>query len=158
MLERLLPSRKLLVAIDGSVQSFRASDYAIDFAKIIGAELIVLYVIHQPIYPVYSPYESLISPGSARREEDTPEEGLRLVGKVEERASKNNLAVKTDVIIGATSGATSVVKEIVEYAENNKVDMIVIGSRGMTGFTKMLVGSVASGVVTYSHCPVLVVK
>lgn len=147
-----MPSRKLLVAIDGSVQSFRASDYAIDLAKRIGAELIVLHVSYQPIYPLY---ESLISPpGHARREEDTPEEGLRLVGKVEERASKNNLAVKTDVIINATS----VVKEIVEYAENNKVDMIVIGSRGMTGFTKMLVGSVASGVVTYSHCPILVVK
>ena len=150
-----MPSRKLLVAIDGSVQSFRASDYAIDLARKIGAELIVLHVNYQPIYPVYSPYESLISPPPpARREEDTPEEGLRLVGKVEERASRNNLAVKTDVIVGGTS----VVKEIVEYAENNNVDMIVIGSRGMTGFTKILVGSVASGVVTYSHCPVLIVK
>jgi nucleotide-binding universal stress UspA family protein len=36
--------------------------------------------------------------------------------------------------------------------------MIVIGSRGKTGFKKLLLGSVASGVVTYSHCPVLVVK
>jgi nucleotide-binding universal stress UspA family protein len=36
--------------------------------------------------------------------------------------------------------------------------MIVIGSRGMTGFKKLWLGSVAGGVVTYSHCPVLVVK
>jgi nucleotide-binding universal stress UspA family protein len=36
--------------------------------------------------------------------------------------------------------------------------MIVIGSRGMTGFKKLLLGSVAGAVVTYSHCPVLVVK
>ncbi|TLX87413.1 MAG: universal stress protein, partial [Thaumarchaeota archaeon] len=40
----------------------------------------------------------------------------------------------------------------------NKVDMIVIGSRGMTGLKKLLLGSVANGVITYSHCPVLVVK
>jgi nucleotide-binding universal stress UspA family protein len=64
------------------------------------------------------------------------------------------VTVKTEVLIKYTS----VVKEIVEYAENNKVDMIVIGSRGMAGFKKLLLGSVANGVVTYSHCPVLVVK
>jgi nucleotide-binding universal stress UspA family protein len=39
-----------------------------------------------------------------------------------------------------------------------KVDMIVIGSKGKSGFKRMLMGGVASGVVTYSHCPVLVVK
>jgi nucleotide-binding universal stress UspA family protein len=36
--------------------------------------------------------------------------------------------------------------------------LIVVGSRGMTGFKKLLLGSVANGVVTYSRCPVLVVK
>ena len=55
-------------------------------------------------------------------------------------------------------GISSVVKEIVEYAEKNKVDMIVVGSRGLSGIKKMLVGSVASGMVTYAHCPVLVAK
>jgi nucleotide-binding universal stress UspA family protein len=64
------------------------------------------------------------------------------------------VSVQTDIIIGITS----VVKEIVEYAENKKIDMIVIGSRGLTGFKKMLLASVATGVVTYSHGPVLVVK
>jgi nucleotide-binding universal stress UspA family protein len=47
---------------------------------------------------------------------------------------------------------------IVEYAERENIDLIVIGSRGLTGFRKLLLGSVASGVVTYAHCPVLVVK
>jgi nucleotide-binding universal stress UspA family protein len=46
----------------------------------------------------------------------------------------------------------------VDCAEQKKVDLIVIGSRGLSGFKKLLLGSVASGVVTYSHCPVLVVK
>jgi nucleotide-binding universal stress UspA family protein len=44
------------------------------------------------------------------------------------------------------------------YSEKNNVDLIVVGTRGRTGFKKMLLGSVASRVVTYAHCPVLVIK
>jgi nucleotide-binding universal stress UspA family protein len=73
---------------------------------------------------------------------------------VRQKATEMNVKVKTDVI----SDFTSVTKDILEYAKANKVDIIVVGSRGMTGFKKLLVGSVASGVVTYSECPVVVVK
>lgn len=69
-------------------------------------------------------------------------------------ALEKNVKVKTDVVIGISS----VVKEIIEYAEKNRVDMIVIGSRGLSGIKKMLLGSVASGVLIYSHCPILVTK
>lgn len=54
--------------------------------------------------------------------------------------------------------ATSIVGTIVEFAENEMVDLIVVGTRGSTGFRRMLLGSVAQGVVVYSHCPVLVVR
>jgi nucleotide-binding universal stress UspA family protein len=47
---------------------------------------------------------------------------------------------------------------IVEYAENKNINLIVVGTRGISGFKKLLLGSVASGIVTYAHCPVLVVK
>lgn len=67
---------------------------------------------------------------------------------------EKEVTVKSDVLIKYTS----VVKEILDYAEKHKIDLIITGSRGMTGFKKMLLGSVASGVVTYAHCPVLVVK
>jgi nucleotide-binding universal stress UspA family protein len=46
----------------------------------------------------------------------------------------------------------------VDFAEENNIDLIVIGTRGRSGFKKLLLGSVASHVVTYAHCPVLVVK
>jgi nucleotide-binding universal stress UspA family protein len=52
----------------------------------------------------------------------------------------------------------SAVNAIVNFAEQNKMDMIIIGTRGRSGFTKLLLGSVASGVVTYASCPVMVVK
>jgi nucleotide-binding universal stress UspA family protein len=47
---------------------------------------------------------------------------------------------------------------IVAYAERENVDLIVIGSRGRSGFKKMLLGSVASDVAKYAYCPVMVVK
>ena len=148
-----MPIKKILVAVDGSDPSFNASTYAIELAKRFDAELIALHVI----YPIYSQIEIALSPRAVRLEEVTRKEmekGKEHVDKVEQKGTEKNVSVKTDVIIGITS----VVKEIVEYAEKKKIDMIVIGSRGMTGFKKMLLGSVASGVVTYSHCPVLVVK
>ena len=63
-----------------------------------------------------------------------------------------NLSTKV-ISIGA-----SVETSIVEYAENKNIDLVIIGTRGRTGFKKLLLGSVASGVIIYAHCAVLVVK
>ena len=143
----------MLVAVDGSNASFNASEYAIDLAKRNDAELIALHVI----YPTFSQYEAALSTKPEILQEVTNKEMKErqaYVDKVKKQAAEKNLSVKTDIIVGITS----VVKEIIEYAELNNVDIIVIGSRGMTGFKRILLGSVASDVVTYSHCPVLVVK
>ena len=47
---------------------------------------------------------------------------------------------------------------ILEYAEEKNIDLIVVGTRGTSGFKRLLLGSVASSVVSYAHCPVMVVK
>jgi len=148
-----LPIRKILVAVDGSNPSLKASTNAIDLAKRLESELIVLHVID----PRYNELEIAISPRPGRFKEiamKAMEEGEHIVDEVRKKATEKNVKTKTDVI----NGVTSVVKEIIEYAEDKQVEMIVIVSRGMTGFKKLLLGSVASGVVTYSNCPVLVVK
>src|SRR5438445_508750 len=62
--------------------------------------------------------------------------------------------MRTEIV----EGPTSVEATIVDYAEREGTDLIVIGTRGRTGFKRLLLGSVALGVVTYSHCPVVVVK
>ena len=54
--------------------------------------------------------------------------------------------------------AESAYAAIVEYAEKENVDLIVLGTKGKTGFKRIILGSVAFGVVTHATCPVLVVK
>jgi len=145
--------RRILVAVDGSNPSLSASTFAIDLAKRFDAELIVLHVID----PRYRELEIAISPRPGRFKEiekKAMEDAEKILDIVRLNATEKNVNVKMDAI----SGCTSVVKDIVRYAKANNADMIVIGNRGMNGFKKLLVGSVASGVVTYSDCPVLVVK
>jgi nucleotide-binding universal stress UspA family protein len=147
-----LSIRKILVAVDGSKPSFSASTYAIDLAKTYDAKLIILDIV-SPIIFGHLEYADIGRTKEAEIiEKEKAQQGV--VDKVKQKAIEKKVSVKTNVLIKYTS----VVKEIVEYAEKMKVDMIVMGSRGMTGFKKLLLGSVASGVVTYSHCPVLVVK
>jgi nucleotide-binding universal stress UspA family protein len=73
---------------------------------------------------------------------------------IQTKAKENNVKLKSEIV----ESIMSEVGAIVTYAEHENVDLIVIGSRGRTGFKKMLLGSTASGVVTYATCPVMVVK
>jgi nucleotide-binding universal stress UspA family protein len=77
------------------------------------------------------------------------QEAREWLSQVKEKANEYNVELKVAYINHMA---------IVEYAERENIDLIVISSRGLTGFRKLLLGSVASGVVTYAHCPVLVVK
>lgn len=140
-----------MVAVDGSNPSFNASIYAIDLAKKHDAELVVLNIVSL----IPSSQFEYANIGRMREiETKETEKAQQEVDKVKQKAIENKVRVETAVLVKYTK----VVKEIVEYAEQMKIDMIVIGSRGMTGLKKMLLGSVEDGVVTYSHCPVLVVK
>jgi nucleotide-binding universal stress UspA family protein len=64
------------------------------------------------------------------------------------------IKIQTEVIVGTKSIAT----EILDYAEINNVDLIVIGTKGRSTFKKILLGSVASSVLAHAHRPVMVVK
>ena len=54
--------------------------------------------------------------------------------------------------------ALSVVGALVDFASDEKVDLLVVGTRGMTGFKKLVLGSVSSRLVSHAPCPVLVVR
>jgi nucleotide-binding universal stress UspA family protein len=143
---------KILVAIDGSEASWDAADYAIEMAKKDRAELIALTVIHLPL--------SSYGLSSAKNELKRPKEKEEMLqskdwfDKLNKRAQENKVQLKTEII----NSQMSIDGEIVEYAEHHSVDLIIIGTRGSSGFKKMLLGSTVSGVVTYATCPVMVVK
>ena len=73
---------------------------------------------------------------------------------IKKNAEELAISLKTQII----STGESPIKEIVEFAHREEVDLIVVGTRGRSGIKRMLLGSKASGVVTYTHCPVFIVK
>ncbi|HEY6883511.1 MAG TPA: universal stress protein, partial [Nitrososphaeraceae archaeon] len=74
--------------------------------------------------------------------------------KIKGKADNYKIILKTDAILTPTS----IVEAIINYAEHERVDLIVLGTRGRPGFKRILLGSVASGVITYAYCSVIVVK
>jgi len=149
---------KILVTVDGSNESMDAADYAIAMAKKEdnNAQLIALHVLFSQLGYAYSTnLFGLVTPSSINELlKDAKHEAQQWFDKIKEKMYENDSQLKTEVVVSSTS----VVAAIVDYAEHENVDLIVIGSRGRSGFKKLLLGSTASGVVTYATCPVLVVK
>ena len=136
---------KILVTIDGSDHSMKAAQYAIDIARDNKAQLIALTVLD--ITKIGYAASAFIA---------SPQEWLDKVGKlISQRATDNDNSIQFKSQI---EESMSVAGAIVGYAENQNMDLIVVGSRGRSGFTKLLLGSVASTVITYAACPVLVTK
>jgi nucleotide-binding universal stress UspA family protein len=144
---------KILVGIDGSSDSMKAADEAIAIAKLHGASLLIVHVI---------PSQMRVGEYSSSVAAPTSDEYLRRADKaadiwfdkIKTNAREVGIQAKTRVI---SSGYT-VGQVILDLAEEEKVDLVVVGTRGMTGFKKLLLGSVALEVVTYSDCTVMVVK
>jgi nucleotide-binding universal stress UspA family protein len=150
---------KILITVDGSEESMNAADYAIAMAKKEDndAQLIALHVLFSQTGYAYSTnIFGLVTPSSINELlQDAKHEAQQWFDKIKEKMYENrDVQLKTEVVVTPTS----VVGAIVDYAERENVDLIVIGSRGTSGFKKLLLGSTASGVITYATCPVLVVK
>jgi nucleotide-binding universal stress UspA family protein len=137
---------KILVAIDGSDESMHAADYGISMTKEHNAELYALHVI-RPDVDLFGPHET------SEHIIEMKNVGEEYLNKVKFKANEKNIQVKTEIV-----SSMNVSSGILDYAEQNGVDLIVIGTRGRSGFKRLLLGSVASHVVTYASCPVLVVK
>ena len=146
----------MLVCVDGSESSMKAADYAVMLAKQNNAQLIALNVIVSQLGYAYSAGAFvLVTPNTINDLlEKSKQEAQMWFDDVAKNAAIKGVKLKTEVV----ASPTSTVPAIVNYAEDNKVDLILVGTRGRSGFTKLLLGSVASGVVTYASCPVMVVK
>jgi len=148
---------RILIALDGSEPSIKATEYGIEMAKKSGnSQLIALHVIHSQIKYLYSSnVATLVTSSTIDTIVDAAkQEAQKWLTKIKEKADQNEVKLKIEFIVDPAS----VVGAIVDYAERENIDLIIIGSRGLSGFKKLLLGSTTSGVVTYAHCPVLVLK
>jgi nucleotide-binding universal stress UspA family protein len=142
---------KILVAADGSEASMDAADYAIETARKYNSELVALHVILSDV--------TLFGSVPPTHVNEIKHEAQKYLDKIREKYyedsnnNNNKIQLRTELIT-----STSAVGGIVAFAEKENIDLIVMGTRGRSGLKKLLLGSVASGVVSYAHCAVMVVK
>jgi nucleotide-binding universal stress UspA family protein len=147
---------KIVVAIDGSENSIRAAQAAVMMAaQRQTAEVVGVFVVNIDQYLQSLGLYRISYPTSVQKKiEEAREEAQKWFGQVQQIADQMNVKFRGEVI----DTPLSVVAAIVNFAENQKADLIVVGTRGRSGFTRLVMGSVASGVVTYAPCPVLVIR
>ncbi|HEU4823106.1 MAG TPA: universal stress protein [Nitrososphaeraceae archaeon] len=150
---------KILVPIDGSELSRKAADYAIFLSSKLGTELCVIHVIDNV------PYEHNVG-SYGLYDIETPDEIKQILeeergitkewfDRIKVEANEEDIQViRTDLV----TTRSSIESAIIDYAERNRVDLIIIGTTGHSGFKKLVFGNVASGVIKHSHCPVMMIK
>ena len=145
--------KNILVPLDGSEYSIKAVEYAGIMAKGFNSRIIALYILSSSIrYNLSSNNEN--SEINSQFNQIIQRSYIEAQNWLKDIEKKLDIEIVTEVIIAKES----IVSEIIEFAEQRSIDLIIMGTRGRTGFKKLLLGSVASGVVTYSHCPVLVIR
>ena len=141
---------KILVPVDGSKYSKEALNVALDCAKTKGADLYVISVATDA-----SGIDLEISAGERERIGQRMEQQADSIVK-EACEVMSKAGVKADCRVIMTP--SSVADAILAFSEESKMDLIIMGSRGLSPSSRFKMGSVASQVVKYSDCSVYVVK
>jgi nucleotide-binding universal stress UspA family protein len=149
------PPTKILVPIDGSTNAKRALDVGIKISKTYGAELVVLNVIPTPSILVGAPAGFGMTPtGLESYYEQQENYANHFIEEATAIAKTHGVNARSEV----ARAANSIVEEIIDVAAREKIQLIVIGTRGLGGFRKLLQGSVSSGVAAHANCNVVVVR
>ena len=145
---------RILVATDGSKNSGKAAKFGIELAKLSGGKVIIVYVADIGKYSA-----SLIPPFGGV----SPETIDSVVASIREAGEKATLQVDELARASGIPSEKMIVEgnppsEILRIAEDENIDVIIIGNIGKTGLEKFLMGSVAEKVVRNSKRPVLIVR
>ncbi len=148
--------RKIVVAIDGSENAKRAAQVAVGLAHRFDCELVVLYALTSPAAVITSSNQPYIPQPdySSGYYHEALKLANRYVDDIVEEAKKQGVNARGIV----DRSISSTVEAIVNQAINVHADLIVMGTRGLGGFKRLLLGSVSDGVVTHADCSVLVVR
>jgi len=144
--------KTILVAIDFGPASTAALTYGRELASSFGAQLLVTNVAGNVLTRPYAGGDgiSFVDPALQRTLEADARGRLELVLSNEDREQRRSRAI----VLASNSPAAA----IVEYAEEEGVDLIVLGTHGRGGVAHLLLGSVAERVVRTAPCPVLTVR
>ncbi len=146
-------SKKILVAIDGSPQSDKAAEEAVRLATASGTRfkskvyaILVLPSMRTPSFTDFFP-----SPPATERP-DWEETRKRIFYVVEKAGREAGVPMVSEVVYGEAA------EEIMSYAEENEMDVIVIGSSGAGRVRRALLGSVSAKVASQARCSVYIVR
>ncbi len=140
-----MPDVKLLVPVDGSPPSRKATDYAAKMAGLMAAELLLLHC-HKPFPSVIG--EPYLQKAITQRLENSK----KMLAPYREMLEERGIAISERILEGPPGD------RICETARIEGCEMIIMGSRGRTDLQGLLLGSTAHRVLHGAHCPVLVVK
>jgi nucleotide-binding universal stress UspA family protein len=140
--------QKIVVPIDFSEHAARALEMAIELAQQSKGKL---HLVHSyPINPILiSPYGGALPPDIERSFREASDKQL---------AEWSARAKKAGVAVEVSTSSESPSEAIVRYAEKVGADLIVMGTRGLTGLKHVVLGSVAERTLRFAPCPVLTVK
>ncbi len=139
--------KKILIATDGSEPNKKAVTYGIELARLSGAKVNVAYVVDTAAFasvPMDAGWEMMY--------ELLQKEGTEAIQQIVDDAKASGIDIEGSLLEGHPS------HEIIEFAQNNEIDVIVLGTLGKGGLDRFLLGSVAEKVTRNSKVPVLVVR
>ena len=139
--------KKILVAFDGSPQSYKALDFALDVSKLCpgASPRITVLSVAQPPEPIDIVEMDAVIDGATQHYEE-------LFKELRKKAKKKGAEIKTEVAVGHPAD------QIVKFAVEKKSDMIVVGHRGKSKIETLLLGSVSNRVSSHAPCAVTIVK
>jgi nucleotide-binding universal stress UspA family protein len=141
--------RHILAPTDFSEYSTQAVTSALEWAKKFGAKLTIVHVIELPPYPV----EGYVPPSlSATFMDDLERQATTDLAQLVPEAESAGVEVARVVAVG------SPYRKIIDMAEAEQVDLIVMATAGRTGFSRLVMGSIAERVVRTASCPVLTIR
>ena len=143
----------IVVGVDGSPQSKDALRWAVDEAKLRGATLHVVQAWHEAAGLWANPVGPAVG-AVAWPEHELAEEARATLRET----IKETLGDPVGVELRASVAVGSPAKALVDTADADHADLLVVGSRGRGGFRSLLLGSVSEQVVTHAHCPVAVIR
>ncbi len=141
--------RHILAPTDFSEYSKQAVASALELAKKFGAKLSILHVVELPPYPVEGYVPPSLTPTFL---EDLERQASQELAQLVPEAESAGVEVARLVAVG------SPYRKIIDMAEAEQVDLIVMATAGRTGFSRLVMGSIAERVVRTASCPVLTIR